>query len=147
MIEWIGFVIRSMLYVSIQAFAAADSERTINQIVAISRRRNARVGVSGVLIATERHFAQVIEGPADTVNPLMAAIRCDARHHHVTVLHAEDLSARRFGNWSLAYRGRSAYLDHYVAPLIAPHVASSRDALRLIELMERVATDTELDVS
>lgn len=140
-------MICSLLYVSIQAFAAAERERTISHIVAISRRRNARFGVSGVLVATERHFAQVIEGEPDTVDPLMAAIRCDVRHHHVTVLRAENAAKRRFGHWSLAYRGRAEYLDHYVAPLIAPHVASARDALRLIELMERVAIDTELDVS
>lgn len=140
-------VIRSLLYVSIQAFAAADSERTINQIVAISRRRNARVGVSGLLLATDRHFAQVIEGVAETIDTLIAAVRCDPRHHHVTVLLAEALPSRRFGNWSLAYRGRSAYLDHYIAPLIAPNPASERESLRLIELMERVAVDIGLDVS
>lgn len=139
-------MIRSLLYVSIQAFAATDSERTINQIVGISRRRNARLEVSGTLVATERHFAQIIEGASETIDPLIAAIRCDPRHHHVTVLLAEDLPQRRFGRWALAYAGPSAYLDHYIAPLIAPHVASAREALRLIALMERVATDTELDV-
>lgn len=140
-------MIRSLLYVSIQAFSAVESDPTIAQIVAISRRRNARLGVSGALIATERHFAQVIEGPPETIDTLIAAFRCDQRHHHVTVLLVEELAARRFGNWSLAYRGRSPYLDHYIAPLIAPHVASARESLRLLELIERVATYTELDVS
>lgn len=139
-----AIMIHSLLYVSVQAFAPADSDHVVDAIVAVSRRHNADHGITGALIATERHFAQIIEGSPDAVDSLFASILRDQRHRSVTVLSVEALAARRFGDWSLAYAGRSRYLEHYIAPLPTPHVATTREIHRLIDLMQRLAATPDL---
>lgn len=139
-------MIHSLLYVSVQAFARAESDRTIDAIVAASRPHNAGLGITGALVATERHFAQLIEGSAEAVDALFAKILRDDRHHTVTTLFAEASASRRFGGWSLAYSGQSRYLEHYIAPLPAPHIATPREKNRLVDLMQRLAATPEMIV-
>lgn len=134
----------SLLYVSTQAFAPDDADATIARIVAGSRRRNAMLGVTGALIATAGHFAQVIEGPMEATTALFSTIRYDPRHRDVTVLMVETLAGRRFGGWSLAYQGLAPYLEHIVAPLITSKSAAERDGHRLIGVMQQLAIEPAL---
>lgn len=134
-------MIHSLLYVSTQAFTPADADATLARIVAGSRRRNVRFGVTGALIATAGRFAQIIEGPSDSITTLFSTIRFDRRHRDVTVLLAETVSERRFGEWSLAYHGLAPYLEHVVAPLVASRTATERDGHRLIGVMRHLAAE------
>ncbi|WP_161989101.1 BLUF domain-containing protein [Sphingomonas glacialis] len=134
-------MIHSLLYVSTQAFTPADADATIARIVTGSRRRNVRFGVTGALIATARRFAQVIEGPSDSIATLFASIRFDPSHRDVTVLLADTISERRFGEWSLAYHGLAPYLEHVVAPMVASRTVTERDGHRLISVMRYLAAE------
>lgn len=134
----------SLLYVSVQTFAVADTAATIARIVDTSRARNGMLGVTGALIATTRHFAHLIEGPSEPTAALFGTIRHDPRHRDVTVVLAETLPGRRFGNWSLAYHGQSSYLDHIVAPLVVPHAATTLDGQRLIGVMRSLAAESKV---
>lgn len=143
--ETIGFftgdtrMVRTVLYVSTRRFLTVDAARVVAGIVGPARARNAALGVTGALVATENHFAQLLEGPGDVIEMLMQSIARDPRHHDVTLLPRDGLPERRFEHWSLAYQGRSAYLEGFIRPLVARPATPRVEVDRLVDLMERLA--------
>ena len=85
--------------------SAEQITRNIDQILEVSRRNNARQGVTGGLLYSEGCFAQVLEGPVQAVEQAFERIQCDERHSEVTVLQAGPIEARAFGAWSMAFTG------------------------------------------
>ena len=77
----------------------------IDRILAVSRRNNARQGITGGLLFSDGCFAQVLEGPVQAVEQAFERIQCDDRHNEVTVLHAGPVAMRAFGTWSMAFAG------------------------------------------
>lgn len=75
----------------------------IREILATSRKNNARDGVTGGLLFSEGCFAQVLEGPLDMVENAFERIQCDERHRKVTVLQSGSIKARDFPDWSMAF--------------------------------------------
>jgi len=126
----------SLLYVSKTLLEFPAGEAEVADIVAVSRSRNAALGVTGALISTGTYFAQLLEGERAAVETLMLSINADARHMRVkTIRTAEE--ARRFARWSMAYSGTAHYMDRQIGPLFSPLSASDTVhlALRLITLM------------
>ncbi len=76
---------------------------TVAAVMAVSRERNMRESVSGLLIAGGNRYLQVIEGPTRVVDATMARIRRDHRHLGVTVLVKRRTEKRSFSGWSTAY--------------------------------------------
>ena len=97
--------------------AAEMMASEIDSILAISRRNNARDGVSGGLLFSRNSFAQVLEGPAAAVEAAFERIQCDERHTEVTVIQSETIKARDFPGWSMAYSGVQP--EHSAGPAIA----------------------------
>ena len=75
----------------------------LGKIMAVSRRNNKKLGVTGALCYSARGFLQILEGPADTVNELYTRIVRDTRHAAVTLLEYNVIPYRDFENWSMAY--------------------------------------------
>jgi hypothetical protein len=74
---------------------------TMASVVAVSRDRNQRDQVSGLLIAGGDRFLGVIEGPTSVVGATMKRIRRDHRHLGVMVLVKRRIEARSFSDWSM----------------------------------------------
>jgi hypothetical protein len=68
-----------------------------------SRRRNAQVGITGLMLYHDGSFFQVLEGPADSVAALFETIRKDARHRQVITLWSGAASARVFPDWRMGF--------------------------------------------
>ncbi|WP_242140140.1 BLUF domain-containing protein [Sphingomonas sp. TREG-RG-20F-R18-01] len=130
---------RTIVYVSTHTFATKQAAAVIATIVAPAERRNASLGVTGALIATENHFAQLIEGPDAVIAALMQSIGRDPRHRDVFVVQDGGTDRRRFSEWSLAYQGKSAYFETFVRPLVAPGPVRPADVDRLVDLLTRLA--------
>ena len=82
-----------LFYVSRSARGIADAE--VQEIVRISQARNLEKGLTGMLLFTGAHFAQVLEGDPAQLDPLFEAILADPRHSDVRVLGREPLARRR----------------------------------------------------
>jgi len=80
-------------------------EAALAALLAVSRRNNARVGVTGAMLFSERCFAQVLEGPLPAVAEVFERIQRDERHNDVTILLSEESAERRFADWAMAYAG------------------------------------------
>ena len=75
----------------------------LEKIMAVSRRNNRKLGVTGALCHSPRGFLQILEGPAAAVNELYNRIVRDPRHADVTLLEYVKVPYREFENWSMAY--------------------------------------------
>lgn len=76
----------------------------IDRIAQTSRGRNAELKISGVLLFDGLHFAQYLEGPASTLEPLVERIRVDPRHEDFRILHHAPTQAEPiFIGWSMVY--------------------------------------------
>lgn len=131
---------RSLLYVSRKRIPAALDEWTVAQIVEVARARNVTLNVTGALVATTDHFAQILEGPAAAIIELMDSIHRDPRHNEVTTLRVNAISQRSFPTWSMAYSGASTYVSRQIAPLVGSDFREGLKIERLITLMTGLAT-------
>ena len=86
----------------------ADARAEVDQILAASRRNNARSDVTGALMFNGGAFAQVLEGPQRGVEETFERIQRDIRHGDVTVLECGPVAGRGFDTWSMAFVGQSA---------------------------------------
>jgi len=83
--------------------AVRELERfDLQQIIATSRLRNWRAGISGSLLSTGTQFAQVLEGRADAVQVLMGRIVRDERHTSVRVAFQAPILKRAFPDWTMS---------------------------------------------
>ena len=80
----------------------------VRSILEVSRRNNARDGITGGLLFSADCFAQVLEGPSDAVERTFERIQCDERHSDVTVLDSGPINTRDFPAWSMAFSGAAS---------------------------------------
>ncbi len=92
----------SIIYVSsaVQLFSTADLARLLE----VSRRNNAKRGVTGMLLYKGGNFMQVIEGEEPDVRALYEKLKLDPRHTGFFTLLEETISARQFHDWSMGFK-------------------------------------------
>lgn len=76
----------------------------LEELLAQAREKNARLGITGLLLYKHGNFLQVIEGREETVNGLFDTIRKDPRHRRVIPVVREEIKERDFPDWSMAFR-------------------------------------------
>jgi hypothetical protein len=133
--------VSSLLYVSKSLVPVAAQAGELHHIVGVARARNERLSVTGALLYTEEHFAQILEGPAAAVAELMEHIAADPRHTRLKVIWTDEPAGRSFADWSLAYSGPSRYVDRYIRPFYdgedRPDGKAIRSLLKLIRELAR----------
>ena len=112
-----------LLYISTARRALPPEE--LDALLKLSRRNNAAVGVTGLLVVGGRRFLQALEGPELAVRSTYARIDRDPRHYAVVKLADTPITERAFSGWSMGFQpgatliGASAVADD-VAALVAP---------------------------
>jgi hypothetical protein len=117
----------------------------LDQILAQSHRNNPRRGITGLLCFTSDVFVQVLEGGRDEVCDLYNAIVRDERHSQVRLLAYEEITERRFGNWTMGQVDANAVnpsllLKHSKTASLDPFAITGQATMAL--LMDLVATGT-----
>ncbi|WP_267388208.1 BLUF domain-containing protein [Sphingomonas sp. GC_Shp_3] len=79
----------------------------LHAILAISRSNNARDDITGALMFNAGCFAQVLEGPLDSVEAAVERIQQDERYGEVSLLAREPIAGRTFPNWAMGFVGLS----------------------------------------
>lgn len=91
---------RQLLYTS---NTSRDVTQTVlDDILAASRRNNARDGVSGMLLYVDGGFMQVLEGEDEAVGAVYDRIAKDKRHWNAHVL-LDRKAPRAFADWSMGF--------------------------------------------
>lgn len=125
----------SLLYISSARIDGADVDDRIADLVAAAQERNAALDVTGALLFTGSHFAQILEGDAGALAALMRSICADTRHADVRVIETTSLSERRFDGWSLAYLGQAQYVRRHIDRVLADEPAAVAALKRLLREM------------
>ena len=108
----------ALMYVSVCTIESTLADLEIAKIVRRATEKNSGLDITGALIFTGAHFAQVLEGRGDRVDRLMSEIMDDPRHRDVTIVERVAIRARRFAGWSLAYQGGATYVDRPIGGLL-----------------------------
>jgi hypothetical protein len=119
------------------------SATVLQSILVQSSKNNPKLGITGMLCVTEDIFIQVIEGGRDEVCELFNAIVRDDRHQQVRLLTFDEISERRFGNWTmgrvnLATVNPALLLKYSEKAELNPFTCSGRATMALLD--ELVAT-------
>ncbi|WP_440709938.1 BLUF domain-containing protein [Herbiconiux sp. YIM B11900] len=91
----------SVVYTSTASSPFSDAE--LAALLTVSRRNNARSGLTGMLLYRAGRFLQVLEGPEEAVRRLMDRIGSDSGHHSVRVLLDEQVASRQFPEWTMGF--------------------------------------------
>lgn len=130
----------SLIYVSRRTAEPDQLAREVDEILHVSRLRNAALAVTGALIATPLTFAQMLEGPQAALAELLASIYKDPRHDMIHLVDLAPKDERDFAGWSLAYHGESSYVSAMLAEAIAaPDFDLARQVDRIRALMLKFA--------
>ncbi|MEZ5657966.1 MAG: BLUF domain-containing protein [Burkholderiaceae bacterium] len=107
-------------------------------IVRDSREYNPAHGITGMLCYSDRMFMQLLEGGRRQVNSLYARILADPRHHDVILLDYEEITERRFADWTMGRvdldkQNPSLLLKYSATARLDPYSMSGKVVLELLE--------------
>ena len=95
-----------LVYASKSRLVDANRRTELDNILASARRLNEQNGITGFLLATDGAFAQVLEGPRESVAQTYGRIVVDPRHAELRVLVEEPIAARSFAGWTMGIAER-----------------------------------------
>lgn len=119
-----------LAYVSTARVAFGPS--SLVDLLALARRKNQAIGVTGVLMYQEGAFLQFLEGGSGAVDATFARIGADGRHQHVVTLVRADVETRAFPDWSMGFldtTGTAARLDGFRAGFAFADLIGDRAAV------------------
>ena len=119
------------------------SDADLVSLLAESRERNLRQGVTGMLLFASGSFLQVLEGQPADVDAIFASIRRDPRNADVFLIARDTILERAFPGWSMGFAnvsglspeklpGFSGFLDMKVEDV--PDAAADGVAMSLLNL-------------
>ncbi len=132
-----------LAYVSSAAHLMSLDELTA--LLDQSRRKNDRLGITGMLLYKDGSFLQVLEGDPDAVRTLYQHIQRDERHIKVKTLFDEPVRARDFPQWSMGFQNLDGldlaridgYSDFFDNPVTARAYFSDRTRAKKLLLLFR----------
>lgn len=95
----------SLLYTSRSCLSVHETSAQLQAILDLAVGRNQSQGITGALVFTGSDFAQILEGPEESVAGVMASILIDPRHDDVGIVRREAITRRSFPNWGMALIG------------------------------------------
>jgi len=108
-----------LIYISTSRSPLRPSADEVQHILSVSRRNNARDGLSGLLVVGGRRFLQVLEGPSEPLDRALHRIRADDRHFAIVTLARHRIEQRTFPEWDMGYQIEGQRLTEIVGTLIA----------------------------
>ncbi|CAN5591030.1 MAG: BLUF domain-containing protein [Actinomycetota bacterium] len=92
----------SLTYVS--SAVRPFSREELDELLAVSRENNARLGITGMLLYKDGNFMQVLEGDEGEVRALYGKISSDPRHGGEMTLHKSHSDGRSFPDWTMGFQ-------------------------------------------
>ena len=135
-----------LLYVSQPVGPVTTTVTT--SILEKSNINNKRENITGVLCQGLGLWMQVLEGERHQENVLYSRIMANRMHHNVELLSMEEITHRRFGQWSMAlvHLSKDDPMVQMAPAEFDPYSASSKDAMSLLdELIKTSSPITRMD--
>lgn len=134
-----------LAYYSANRIPPARLQEEIDAILGASRRNNALVGISGVLMFSTGYFAQVLEGSQSTIESTFERIQLDRRHGQVHLLEFVPAPVRSFQTWSMAFIGSTAEVSPEVSGIAGRSGFDPRvfDSEQLVDKLRELLGDQD----
>ncbi|MDN5286053.1 MAG: hypothetical protein JWR38_2327 [Mucilaginibacter sp.] len=84
------------------------SEEQLADLLRVSRNKNKKHHVTGILLYCQGTFMQVLEGEKNNVDVIYKAIELDKRHKNIIKLSTGIITKRNFPDWSMAFASVNA---------------------------------------
>ena len=111
----------------------------IVDILLVSRERNGKRGITGMLLYKNGTVLQVLEGEKEDVVALFEVIRKDGRHGDVIELYQRDITEREFPNWTMGFHDLNAEsvrglkgVNEFLDPAVEMHTLKPTSAAKLL---------------
>jgi len=129
-----------LLYVS-QSVGPITTTVTAS-ILEKSNTNNKKQNITGILCQGSGLWMQVLEGERSQVNILYSRIMADRHHQNVQLLSIEEITNRRFGQWSMAlvYLSKDDPMVLMSHPEFDPYSATAKDAMSLLDELIQSST-------
>ena len=129
-----------LLYVSQPVGPITTTMTTL--ILEKSDSNNKKEKITGVLCQGSGLWMQVLEGERSKVNLLYARIMADRNHQNIQLLSMEEITQRRFGEWSMAlvYLSKDDPMVQMSHPEFDPYTASAKDAFLILDELIKTGT-------
>lgn len=95
-----------LVYASESRLVDANRRAELDRMLASARRFNDQNSITGFLLATDKAFAQVLEGPRGNVAETYGRIVMDPRHVAMRLLAEEAIATRSFPSWAMGIAER-----------------------------------------
>jgi len=107
-----------------------------------SNTNNKKQNITGVLCQGSGLWLQVLEGERAQVNALYSRIMADPQHQNIELLSMEEITKRRFGQWSMAlvYLSKDDPMVQMAHPEFDPYSATAKDAMSILEALIETST-------
>ena len=94
------------LYVLVYVSAAVVdfSDNALESLLVKSRENNTKLGITGLLLYSERSFIQAIEGDKEVIDNLYKKISNDKRHKLLIKIYEKPIEERLFPEWSMGLK-------------------------------------------
>lgn len=104
-----------------------------------SRKKNAELGITGMLLYKQGNFMQLLEGEEKVVLELFDTIKKDSRHKDLITIITDDIADRSFEDWSMGFHnmdktGAFPNYNDYIEENLNFH-AFQADALKAYRFM------------
>jgi hypothetical protein len=96
-----GSALYCLSYVSTQSYPMKTAD--LLAMLEPARDKNARLGITGLLLHRGDSFFQVLEGGREEVESLFATIAADPRHKRVEIVTEGLVAAREYADWQMAF--------------------------------------------
>ena len=93
--------IHTIAYASSSAYLFTQSD--LEALLEEARTKNARNGLSGILLYHDGNFMQILEGKRDAVDETFNRIKHDPRHKGIIRLLSRSYPTRSFSEWTMGY--------------------------------------------
>lgn len=90
---------RQIVYISTANANLLDTD--IGNIMEASLRNNPRRDITGFLLFNGRNFLQLVEGPEESLDGLMADLGLDPRHGGIVLLENNAITQRSCDDWAM----------------------------------------------
>jgi hypothetical protein len=132
----------SITYLSHRLIDPHNQAGMLDDIMIDAIARNTALGITGLLIVSPDHFAQLLEGPRLAVEAVMTSIKTDRRHTAVRIVRQSDIAMARCSNWRMVRLDQPGFGVSAISPLLkAAHFGEDPEAVnRLEQLIDSMAT-------
>lgn len=115
-----------LLYISESQIEPTDAQTVAEQIISVAVHKNAEMDLTGALLFTGTHFAQILEGTPRSIEQLMSSLEKDQRHRNIRIVEQSPIADRRFPDWKMAYFGPSQFVSRHISRLLNDNTQSER---------------------